>query len=1379
MLANAHDSAPNSASPPAPHWSARSLRLIWRLLRWALALVGLAWTLVLLAWAVLHWAILPHIDDWRPRLEREASHSLGLQVRIGSIEVSKGGWIPALTLNEVRLLDPQGREALRLPRVAAALSARSLLAFKLRFEQLLLDGPQLEIRRDKAGHISVAGLSVDQPQAGAGTDFAEEVADWFFEQREFAIRQGRIRWVDEQRDAPPLELSALDLVLRNGLRQHRIRLDATPPPAWGERFTLQGKFNQQLLKRAGELKFWSGELYADLPRADLRELRRHVDLPFELSEGDGALRAWITVDKGRPTSATVDMGLRAVKLQLTEGQPPLDLSRIEGRLQLSRSTQGMSLKATQLGFVSGSEDDGVTWPRSNWDVSLKLPPHAGASLADINIGTALGGTLDAERLDLALMAQIAGRLPLGDAPHALLAELAPRGVLSGLAASWDGALEAPSHYRVQAKLDALQLDAGAPAGEHHIGRPGLAGASIQLEATEKGGRADLTMADGRLDFPGLFEEPTLPVTQAAARVEWQVADKPRAYSLKVSNLRIETPDLHGSFDASWHTGSGRGTAVALLPGQLELNGKIARIDAVRVQRYLPLLLGEHARGYVKDAVRSGEARDINVRVRGDLAEFPFDGGRPGQFRIASQVRDVNLAYVPPATPDAPLSWPALEHIDATLVFDRGSMQINGGRASVLGYALSGVSGGIKDLAHQRVLEIDGGGQGPLPALLQFMRASPVDEWTSHALTQATANGNAGLKLSLQLPLTDIAHSSVKGSVQLPGNDLRLRGDVPLLEATRGVVEFERGGLHVRGGQARALGGDLQFEGGTQRDGSLRFAGTGVATAEALRRAKELPVAPQLAAVASGQAAYRLQLGFAANHGQPEVIVTSPLTGLALDLPAPLHKEADATLPLRVQITPNTTGTRDELRVELGNLVQLQYLRDTSGEGDPRVLRGALALQERLPPLPETGVQMQATLGKVNLDAWQAAAQRLAGGTVAATGPVSSGIDPAAASYLPSQIGLRAQSLQFSGREIANVVAGITRASDGSNALRANIDADQLSGFVELRPARGAETAPRIIARLARLSLPKQEADSVSQMLDNSGNNSSSTPPALDVVVDAFELRGKQLGRLEVEARASEGRDWHLSKLRLVHPQAVLNATGEWLKAEAPGGQRRTQLDWRLEVANAGTLLEDLGQGQVLRGGKGVLAGRIGWLGSPLSPDFPSLAGELRVSLDAGQFLKVEPGVGRLLGVLSLQSLPRRLLFDFRDIFSEGFAFDDVSGDVTIAQGLASSENLKIRAVQAAVLLDGSADLARETQNLRVLVVPEINAGGASLAYALINPAIGLGTFLAQLLLNKPLAAASTREFHITGRWDDPKVEPVEHKPEAAAPAASETKGTPP
>ncbi len=167
-----------------------------------------------------------------------------------------------------------------------------------------------------------------------------------------------------------------------------------------------------------------------------------------------------------------------------------------------------------------------------------------------------------------------------------------------------------------------------------------------------------------------------------------------------------------------------------------------------------------------------------------------------------------------------------------------------------------------------------------------------------------------------------------------------------------------------------------------------------------------------------------------------------------------------------------------------------------------------------------------------------------------------------------------------------------------------------------------------------------------------------------------------------------------------------------------------------------------------------------------------------MAIDAGQFLKVDPGATRLLSVLSLQSLPRRLLLDFRDVFQEGFAFDNIAGDVAIAQGVAQTNNLRMRGVQAAVLMEGRADIARETQDLRVVVVPEINAGTAALAYAVINPAIGLGAFLAQAILKKTLTEAGTREFRVSGPWADPKVERVERKFGDDLPAAAASEPAP-
>jgi len=1317
--------------------------------------------LVLLAWLLLHWAILPYIDEWRPALEREASKGLGVQVRIGQIAVSSGGWIPALALQEVRLLDPQGREALRLPKVTAALSARSLLTLQLRFSQLLIDGPELEIRRDAQGRIFIAGLSVDAADKAETSGLAADWADWFFAQHEFVVLHGRVRWIDERRAAPPLELADVNLRLKNSLRQHGFRLDATPPAAWGRRFGVQGQFTQSLLKRPGDLQHWSGQLFADLPRADLHELRRHLDLPFELSEGDGALRAWVDIKNGQPLGATVDLALRTVKLRLAPKAELLALARIEGRVQVRHDPQNLSVQATQLGFIG---PDGVAWPRSDWGVALKFDKAAAL----------VGGEVSAQRLDFALMAQIAARLPLGDAPRALLDDLSPRGVLSGLSGRWDGPLEAPRSYAVKAQLDGLHVEAKNAAEPHHLGRPGLSAASVVLNATERGGQATVSIDGGALVLPGLFEEPLLPMKRLAAQIDWRVtpaaADKPQQLAVGVKNLRIANDDLRGEFDAQWTSSpdvsSNGGASATGSAGHLELSGRIDRIDATRVQRYLPLLIGEHARSYVKDAMLGGEARNVVVKLRGPLDVFPFDADpRAGVFRISAQARGVKLNYAPTPTPSVATSWPLLENIDADLLFERGSMLVRNGRAKTLGFDLTGVTVGIKDLIHTQVLDIDGGGSGPTQELLRFMRASPVDEWTGHMLSNAAANGMSTLKLALRIPLADSNKATVKGTVQLlAGNELRLRADAPLMSNAHARVDFDRSGVQLSAAQARLLGGEVTFEGGStgngngsgnsngNSNGSLRFTAQGVATAEALRRTPELGGVAKLAQAASGQTPYRLLVAINP-QGQADVTLTSPLQGLALDLPAPLSKAAESVLPLKLQISSPSAG-RDELRLELGLLAQARYQRDVSNaDAPPRVLRGALSIQDPLPALPPSGVQLTANLGTVSLDAWQSTVQRLFGRAM-------DGAD--AAGYMPTKIGLRAQSLQIAGRPLTKLVAGITHGEPGNPGLwRFALDAEQLSGTIELRNKN------LIYARLARLSLPKQEADSVSELLekrlDKPAEAQPTQVPALDIVIDDFELRGKKLGRVEVLASLhGPTRDWRLSRLRLVHPDAVLNATGNWA-AEPGQAQRRTALDWRLDVADAGNLLDKLGQGRVLRGGKGILVGQVGWQGSPLALDYASMTGQLNVALDRGQFLHAEPGVGRLLGVLSLQSLPRRFLLDFRDVFSEGFAFDGVGGDVKIDRGIASSSNLRMRGVQAAVLLDGRADLAEETQDLRVLVVPELNAGGASLAYAAINPAIGLGTFLAQLILSRPMAAANTREFHITGTWDDPKVEKVPHK----------------
>ena len=735
---------------------------------------------------------------------------------------------------------------------------------------------------------------------------------------------------------------------------------------------------------------------------------------------------------------------------------------------------------------------------------------------------------------------------------------------------------------------------------------------------------------------------------------------------------------------------------------------------------------------------------------------------------------MTLAYVP-GEPEAPSAWPVFTRVNGELVFERTSMELRNGSARVFGVELNRVNGSIRDLA-QPVLRIEGQGRGPLADQLRYVNATPISGWIGHALREATGSGNADFSLKLEIPLDAVARSTVQGRVVMAGNDLRLGAATPLLAGAKARIDFSQQGFAIAGGSARVLGGEASFEGGAQPDGSLRFVGQGVASADALRRAPELGALSRLAGAMSGQTPYRLALGVV--RGRTELTLTSPLTGLALDLPAPLKKSADAAWPLRLETRLAADALHDTLRVELGSVLQAQYQRDLS-RAVPQVQRGAIAVLDALPPLPERGVHALLNLAAVDGDAWQAVADRLQG---ASGGQPTATLDDA---YLPRTVALRAQSLTSGGRRLTRLVAGVSQ--DHTDATwRGSLDAEQLGGYVEYRAAAGPANPGRVYARLARLALPPADADSVESLLVQA----PATVPALDIVIDDFELRGKKFGRVEIEAvnRAGEGggREWRLGRFTVSNPDAQLTGSGQWQPAGAAAGpaRQRMVMDFKLELANSGALLERMGLGGTLRGGKGRLTGQLSWAGSPLSLHIPSLDGRINLALEAGQFLKGGPGAGRLLSVLSLQALPRRLLLDFRDVFQEGFAFDNVTGDVVIDDGTAHTNNLRMRGVQAAVLMEGSADLMRETQSLRVLVVPDINLGTASLAYAVINPAVGLGSFLAQMFLRRPLMAASTREFTIQGSWADPKVERVERTPgaplpdiEAPAPASAPKAGS--
>jgi uncharacterized protein (TIGR02099 family) len=1072
-----------------------------------------------------------------------------------------------------------------------------------------------------------------------------------------------------------------------------------------------------------------------------------------------------------------------VHAQLGAGLPPLLLDELSGRIAAERQDRSFSLSTQDLGFRT---QEGLVWPAAG----IRLEHSTGNRQQGERLA------LSADRLDLAVLSALAARLPLPERVHAWLATLQPTGQLEDLQSSWQGPAAPASaesagftwpawqqgRYQAKGRVTGLSL-AGQASGQLAAsgayplpGRPGLSGATLDFELGPEGGRAQLAMDQGAIELPGVFEAARLPVDRLEAEARWRIQGE--RIEAQLDKVRLSNADAEGKASLRWHTGE---AGAARFPGVLDLSATLTRADATQVHRYIPLVVSASARHYVRDALLAGTSSRVDFRIRGALDQMPLDApGAEGDFRIAAQLQGVDVAYVPAKLQAAgEPAWPALRGLSGELVLDRSTLSLSRLQAGVAGapaVRLTEASVQVTDLHLDPLLVAQARVQGPGAEVLGFVRNSPLNGMTGQALAQARMGGPVQGQFGLKLPLRQLDKSTVSGSVRLAGNDLQITPDSPLLGRASGTVTFSDSGFSVSAAQARLYGGTVRFEGGVQPAASAEapaivFRGQGTASAEGLRDGAPGFVG-RLFQNARGSTAYTAQLGF--RGGVPELLVNSSLQGMALQLPAPLGKTAEASLPLRFENAAlsvvNGQARSDRLALQLGSpltpLLALQYERDVTGP-EPLVLRGSVAVglgASEAAPLPATGVLANLQVAQVDVDAWERAFSATTGTDMRATGAgpaAAPRVAPAASvsqAYLPSTFALRAARLQLGGRAFSNVVAGGSRQG---TLWRANLDADKLNGYMEYRPPASG-SAGSVYARLARLNLEPAAAREVEQLLQQ-----PTSVPALDIAVDELVLAGRRLGRVEIDAsnvaQAGRASEWRLNRLRVAVPEARLSASGNWAARPARGdapasGVRQTQLNFRLDVDDAGQLLGRFGRAGVVRGGRGHLEGQIGWAGSPLAIDYPSMGGQLQLDIERGQFLQVDPGAAKLLGVLSLQALPRRLALDFRDVFSEGFAFDFVRGDARIQQGMVTTNNLQMKGVNAAVLMEGSADLVREQQDLKVVVVPEINAGTASLIATAINPAVGLGTFLAQFLLRQPLQSAATKEFRITGGWADPQVE---------------------
>ncbi|SFN27479.1 TIGR02099 family protein [Nitrosospira briensis] len=1260
---------------------------MFRLLTWVLIVVAACLSLLLLS---LRYWVLPDIEQYRESIASAISEASGQYITIGEISADWDGLRPHMMLSVVKVHDAEGDITLLLHRLEGTVSWRSILHGKLIFREIAIEQPDLIVRRDTGGGIHVAGFALSKELTGTDHGFS----DWLLNQRRVTINNASILWQDDQRGAAELEL-LVNLRLENRGSRHRFGMHAIPPAELAARLDLRGDFTGESLNNSDA---WRGRLFMQIDHADIAAW--HVWLPFppeiKLNRGMGALRLWSAIDGADMTKLTADVSLHNVETQLAPDLPELNLGRLQGRVGWKKinagETEGDEFFAQKLRTsVPGKQKREL--PPVNFLLQL-IPAHGEQSGS---------GKLIIDNSKLEVLGRLIRYLPLSTSLREQLGRISPRGEIHSMRAQWSGELPKPLHFSAKGSFTNLGFKKSGDL-------PAFRGITGNIDVTQRGGTLNLNSQNTILELPDVFGEP-LALDIFTGHASWEVVTGQHSMAdsiaFKFANIAFSNPQMAGLAYGSYRTG-------AEGPGIIDLTAHLTRADARYLMRYIPTETSRGSPDWLHESIVEEGSLDAGLHLKGDLAQFPFDHDKNGIFRLNAKAFGITLDHIP--------GWPRIEDISGNLQIRGSRMEFDASQAGIFGTYVSNAKLSIADMAaSDATLSSEIEASGPTRNFLEFAVASTADNNDNRLAENIDITGNGKLLLKLDIPLHHPLAIKIAGNYELIDNRIDAGANVPDLENINGVLTFGDAGISIENIGARLLGGPVVINAAQMTDGSRHLSAVGKVNLDNLYQPSQgrITRSAQLwTSYLHGSTDWRAEIRM--RHALMDLSIESPLLGITSDLPEPFSKDAIDAAPLRLErkaAGPN----REEFILSYGDVVTAKIKRVQDNSGKYHVERGHANFGNTMSVvLPDTtGVLVSGLLPVLNLDRWHHLLKQFNN-------------QPGSASPL-REINLKIGALDFLGRRLNDVKLNADREDD---LWYSTVASKEINGGISWNPSGNG----KVVARLNRLVIPTASPGS-DPGLPTQGRRRGNDLPALDITADSFVIGEAQLGKLELLA-GQEGRNWGIEKLQITNPDSSIVIHGIWQNRTA---SPRVHADLTLKATDIGKFLTRLGHEDRVTRGSGTVEGALSWQGNPESIDYSTLSGNFKLNARRGQFPRFEPGIGRLFGIFNLRSLPRRIALDFHDVFSEGFGFDDISGDVKITRGVAFTDDLRIEGPSAKVVMDGEMNLEAETQKLHIKVTP---------SFGLATPVVGMATVIASTAMQTP---ATSNEYDITGTWSDPVV----------------------
>lgn len=1248
---------------------------------------------------------LPEIGNYKNEIQSWVSEYMAYPVVINEISADWKGWTPQLYLNNIDLYTPDNKTLITKFK-SATLGVdlfRSLNQREVVPSRLVIVGLNLELTRNTDGSISIENNSNNNLNDDSNNS---ALSDWLLKQKHIRIEDASLVWHDKKASNEKLTFSKVELDLKTQKERIQSSIFIDLPEEHGKSLTVKMDAIGNILTPD-----WKGSVYIEAREIKPTQLLKN--LPIKSINGMANVNLWSDWDKGKLIDFSGEISHH--NFQLSNEKFSLPINKVNLNFHAQRKKQKdwlLQVNIDELQTANG------TWPISNYQIDI--------TKNDTENSYQYRGQLSFLKLeDIAPFLATTDLVPKSALNKINLASI--KGELAGTQFNYDPRLDLNEALSFKTNFSSVSLTG-------HDKRNTLTGLGGSININNNHRNVIIKSRNALINLGSTF---TAPFQLSALNTEFDII---QGESTELVIKEFQAEDKFISINSS-------GIIIFKENNSpfIDVVAHIGETDIENFPKYLPKDSAADLIDWLNESLLGGQLLSADFIYRGHVADYPFKNSE-GVSKSILSIENVTLDY--------DKEWPPVDNITADIVIHNNRLHVDSNSASIFDATIDHFKAYIDPLdAEVQHLMLSGSVTGHTTDAGNFIIQSPLNEKASLRDLTENISGGFNLLLDFDIPLND-EDTEVEGIVSF--TETTIESDLPGLglEKVNGKASFSSDAVWATDIDALYHGVPVKLNipkfDQTESDAESYII-SGMANKDFFI-SELISFFPSVASISKsidesykGESKWSLTLKEFYSEKKEEIIEVefkSGLEGIAINLPAPLIKQANTNKTLSVKTTL-TNESIDNININYDNNIYADFKIDNSQ--DLVIENVLIGLGHQHPPgSTSTDISIKGELEELNISEW-----------LDFLNPEKK--SPSKNNNLENQKTINSdihiKRFKMFDNEFNNINVSFGNPVDD---WQLGFDSEDIKGQAKFI----ATDNNRLQANFEKLTLYSSDNEDDKNL---SHKISINNIPPLEVNVENFIYDGNELGKLNIFTN-NVNNGINFKNLSIEKPGFNIKATGEWLRIDDID---RSNFQAMLEADSIETMLSTLNFNSAnIKNGATKIEMKASWVDTPMNFAMDKIEGVLDMNIEKGQFLDIDPSAGRLFGLLSLQTLPRRLTLDFSDLFGEGFAFDNIEGNFSIQQGHAYTNNLEMTGPSADIYVSGRTGLSTEDYDQIATVTPKISSG-LPVASALFGPVgVGVGAviYLAGEIFEsipKKIDDILKLQYTITGSWDNPNIEKIE------------------